>query len=67
MSCIAVLYLNFAASHSNDDLAPLGVVSYDWGWAIPASPIVLRGCGAMVNNQISFIVVMLTGESSLSA
>eukprot|EP00959_Pyramimonas_sp_CCMP1952_P033189 696111-Pyramimonas_sp.AAC.1 len=47
MSCIGVLYLNVAASHSNDDLTPVGIVSYDWEWATPSSPVVLRGCGAM--------------------
>eukprot|EP00959_Pyramimonas_sp_CCMP1952_P321862 6735169-Pyramimonas_sp.AAC.1 len=42
--------LNIATSHSNDDLAPFGIVPDNWEWAIPASPVVLRVCGAMVIN-----------------
>eukprot|EP00959_Pyramimonas_sp_CCMP1952_P422069 8841746-Pyramimonas_sp.AAC.1 len=48
MSRIAVLYLGAAASHWHDDLTPVGIVSYDREWATPASPVVLRGCGAML-------------------
>eukprot|EP00959_Pyramimonas_sp_CCMP1952_P030163 632409-Pyramimonas_sp.AAC.1 len=48
MSCIAVLYLNIAVCHSNDDLTHVGIVPYNWEWAIPASPVVLRGCRAML-------------------
>eukprot|EP00959_Pyramimonas_sp_CCMP1952_P083950 1755654-Pyramimonas_sp.AAC.1 len=47
MSRIAALCRNVAVSDSNDDLAPLGTVYYDWEWAMPASPVVHRACGAM--------------------
>eukprot|EP00959_Pyramimonas_sp_CCMP1952_P121334 2537299-Pyramimonas_sp.AAC.1 len=67
MSCIAILDLYAAASHSNDDLTPVGIMSYNWKRAIPASPVALRSCGATVVNRTSFVVVLLTGDSCLSA
>eukprot|EP00959_Pyramimonas_sp_CCMP1952_P247803 5180227-Pyramimonas_sp.AAC.1 len=60
MSCVAALDLNIAIFHSNDDLTPVGIISYDWERASPAPQVVLRSCGAMIGSQISFIVVMLT-------
>eukprot|EP00959_Pyramimonas_sp_CCMP1952_P184747 3862968-Pyramimonas_sp.AAC.1 len=60
MSCIAVLFLDISTAHSDDDLT-------HWEWAIPTSPVVLRGCGAMIIDQVSFIVVMLTGDRSFTA
>eukprot|EP00959_Pyramimonas_sp_CCMP1952_P125479 2623562-Pyramimonas_sp.AAC.1 len=67
MSRIAALHLNIAISHSNDDLTHLGIVPCNWEWANPASPVVLRDCGAMAINSMSVVVVMLTISSCLSA
>eukprot|EP00959_Pyramimonas_sp_CCMP1952_P146907 3074876-Pyramimonas_sp.AAC.1 len=60
MSCVAVVDMYIAVSHSNDDLTPVGVVPYRREMAIPAPPVALRSCATMIVDQISFIVVMLT-------
>eukprot|EP00959_Pyramimonas_sp_CCMP1952_P342435 7174421-Pyramimonas_sp.AAC.1 len=58
MSCVAILDLYIAISHSNDDLTPVGITSYNRERAIPASPVVQRSCGATICNQISFTVLL---------
>eukprot|EP00959_Pyramimonas_sp_CCMP1952_P079931 1671241-Pyramimonas_sp.AAC.1 len=67
MSCIAVLYLNVSIAHSDDDLTPFGITPYDWERAIPASPVILRGRGATVVDQVSFVMIVLTRNCRLSA
>lgn len=52
--------LYIAASHWKNDLTPAGIVSYNQEKAIPASPVVLRSCGAMIVDKDSVVVVMLT-------
>eukprot|EP00959_Pyramimonas_sp_CCMP1952_P414651 8687933-Pyramimonas_sp.AAC.1 len=67
MSCIAVMYLNISIAHSDDDLTHFGIIPYNWEWAIPASPVILHGRGAMIIDQAPFIAIVLTSDSCLSA
>eukprot|EP00959_Pyramimonas_sp_CCMP1952_P303124 6342615-Pyramimonas_sp.AAC.1 len=67
MSCIAVWDLYIAVPHSDDNLTPVGIVPHDRKRAIPASPVALRSWGTMIVDQVSFVVVVLTGDSCLSA
>eukprot|EP00959_Pyramimonas_sp_CCMP1952_P461676 9481979-Pyramimonas_sp.AAC.1 len=68
MPCIVVLYLNISIAHSDDDLIPIfGNTPYDWEPAIPASPVILRGRRAMVVDQVSNAIMVLTGSCRLSA
>eukprot|EP00959_Pyramimonas_sp_CCMP1952_P304058 6363478-Pyramimonas_sp.AAC.1 len=63
MPRVAVLDLHIAASLSDNNLAPVGIVPHGRERAVPASPVVLRRRGAMMLNQISFTIVMLTNDS----
>eukprot|EP00959_Pyramimonas_sp_CCMP1952_P018632 393566-Pyramimonas_sp.AAC.1 len=67
MPCIAVLRLNVSIAHSDDDLTPFGIMLYSWERPIPASPVILRGRGEMIVDQVSFIVVVLTSNNRFSA
>eukprot|EP00959_Pyramimonas_sp_CCMP1952_P472489 9500117-Pyramimonas_sp.AAC.1 len=67
MPCIAVLYMNISIAYSDDDLTNFGINPYDWERAIPASPIILRGRKAMVVDEVSFVIIVLTGNCRLSA
>eukprot|EP00959_Pyramimonas_sp_CCMP1952_P091473 1914920-Pyramimonas_sp.AAC.1 len=67
MSCFAELGLHIEVSHSDNNLAPVGIIPYDRERTIPASPVVLRSCGTMVVDQVSFVVVVLTSDSPPSA
>eukprot|EP00959_Pyramimonas_sp_CCMP1952_P367923 7707138-Pyramimonas_sp.AAC.1 len=67
MSRIAVLYLNISIAYSDDDRTPFGIIPCDWERAVPASPIILRGSRAMVIDQVSFVIIVLTGNCRLSA
>eukprot|EP00959_Pyramimonas_sp_CCMP1952_P364138 7625451-Pyramimonas_sp.AAC.1 len=60
MSCVAVLDLYTAIFHSKINLTPVGIVPHNWERAIPAPLVVLRSCGAMLVDQVSFVVVILT-------
>eukprot|EP00959_Pyramimonas_sp_CCMP1952_P331427 6940019-Pyramimonas_sp.AAC.1 len=67
MSCIAALYLNISIAYSDDDLTPFGIIPYDWERAIPPSPVILRGRRAMLVDQVSVVIILLTGNCRLSA
>eukprot|EP00959_Pyramimonas_sp_CCMP1952_P240778 5032319-Pyramimonas_sp.AAC.2 len=64
MSCVAALDLHIAAPHSHDDLTPVGIISYDREKSTPATPVVFCSRGTMIINQISFVMAMLTSDSS---
>eukprot|EP00959_Pyramimonas_sp_CCMP1952_P146736 3071509-Pyramimonas_sp.AAC.1 len=67
MPCIAALYLNVSIARSDDDLTLVGIIIGYWERAIPASPVILRGRRAMVIDQASFIVIVLTSDSRFRA
>eukprot|EP00959_Pyramimonas_sp_CCMP1952_P350713 7347941-Pyramimonas_sp.AAC.1 len=67
MSCVAALHLNISIANSDDDLTPFGIILYNWERATPASPVILRGRRAMVVDQVSCVIILLTGNCSLSA
>eukprot|EP00959_Pyramimonas_sp_CCMP1952_P150613 3152105-Pyramimonas_sp.AAC.1 len=64
MSCVTALDLHIAVPRSYDDLTPVGIIPHDWERSIPATPVVFRSGGAMIVNQIAFVIVMLTSDSS---
>eukprot|EP00959_Pyramimonas_sp_CCMP1952_P446578 9350466-Pyramimonas_sp.AAC.1 len=66
MSCVAAFDLYVAVPHSDNTLAPVGIVPRDRERAIPASPVALRSRGTMIADQVSNVVVMLTNDSRLS-
>eukprot|EP00959_Pyramimonas_sp_CCMP1952_P073727 1541106-Pyramimonas_sp.AAC.1 len=60
MSCVAVLDLYIAVPRPSNDLTPVGIVPYNREMVFLVSPVVLRSCGAMIFDQVSFVVVVLT-------
>eukprot|EP00959_Pyramimonas_sp_CCMP1952_P082627 1726612-Pyramimonas_sp.AAC.1 len=67
MPCIAALHLHISIAHSDDDVAPFGIILCNWEWAIPASPVILRARGAMGVDQISFVIIVLASNCRLRA
>eukprot|EP00959_Pyramimonas_sp_CCMP1952_P167889 3508502-Pyramimonas_sp.AAC.1 len=62
MSCVTVLDSNIAFPSSHDNLTPVVIIPCDREGSIPAAPVVFRRCGAIIVNQISFALAMLTND-----
>eukprot|EP00959_Pyramimonas_sp_CCMP1952_P325914 6821899-Pyramimonas_sp.AAC.1 len=52
MLCVAALDLHIAVPHSDNNLAPVGLVPHDRKRATTASPSTLRSCGAMIVDSL---------------
>eukprot|EP00959_Pyramimonas_sp_CCMP1952_P402500 8434760-Pyramimonas_sp.AAC.1 len=50
---------------THDDLTPVGIVPCDRARSISTTPVVCCSGGAMIVNQISFAIVMLTNDGCL--
>ena len=67
MSGVWVLNTYFTTPYLDDHLAPVRVILDDGKGAVPPAPIVLGGRRSMVVYKISFTVVVLASDRSLSA
>eukprot|EP00959_Pyramimonas_sp_CCMP1952_P159363 3333212-Pyramimonas_sp.AAC.1 len=65
MACDAALELHIAVPHPRDNLTPVGIIPCNREGFVPATPVVFHSGGAMIINQISFVVIMRIRDGSL--